>query len=54
MSDVGLEVVQNVYREMQIDPEWSQQEDRGFVWWGHRAILPATNRNGLERNQTGL
>src|SRR6516225_1602679 len=36
MSDVGLEVVRGVYRLMNIDPQWSDWFDRGFVWWGHR------------------
>ncbi len=32
--DLGLEAVEQVYRDMQIDDEWSVREERGFTWWG--------------------
>lgn len=34
-ADPGLEVVEHVYAQMQIDDEWSTFERRGFTWWGH-------------------
>src|SRR6266446_10020727 len=34
--DVGPEVIDFLYRSMQIDPEWSIREPRAFAWWGHR------------------
>src|SRR5262245_31857899 len=38
MSGVGLEVVREVYRLMNIDQPWSDWCDRAFVWWGHRLV----------------
>jgi hypothetical protein len=32
--DLGLEAVEQVHRDMQIDDQWSLREDRGFTWWG--------------------
>jgi len=34
MSDIGLETVTWLFKDMQIDEEWSVQEERGFTWWG--------------------
>src|SRR5262249_53367177 len=34
-SDPGVQVVELVYRNMQIDEEWSLRQERGFCWWGH-------------------
>ncbi len=33
-EDLGLSAVEGVFREMQIDQEWSVRESRGFTWWG--------------------
>jgi hypothetical protein len=34
VGDPGLAVVEHLYEQMQIDPEWSVRQDRGFTWWG--------------------
>jgi len=34
-GDVGPKVVDFVFREMQVDAEWSTRDERGFTWWGH-------------------
>lgn len=33
MTDVGVELVEHLFREMQIDEEWAVRRDRGFTWW---------------------
>jgi hypothetical protein len=33
-GDLGLEAVESIYRDMQIDEEWSVREGRAFTWWG--------------------
>lgn len=34
MADPGLKAIEYVYREMQIDREWSIRGERSFTWWG--------------------
>lgn len=34
--ELGLQLVDGIYRDMMIDSEWSIREARGFTWWGHR------------------
>ncbi|MFB3779770.1 MAG: hypothetical protein ACE141_19275, partial [Bryobacteraceae bacterium] len=34
-SDIGPRVVDDLYRRMMIDAEWSVRNDRSFTWWGH-------------------
>jgi len=34
MIDLGMLVVQHVFRNMKIDKEWSVWDQRGFTWWG--------------------
>ena len=36
VSDPGVAVVEHLYKQMQVDPEWSVRQDRGFTWWGHQ------------------
>ncbi len=31
--DVGIELVEHLFREMQIDEEWAVRRERGFTWW---------------------
>jgi hypothetical protein len=33
--DPGIWVVQEMYKSMGIDEEWSLRSERGFTWWGH-------------------
>jgi hypothetical protein len=35
-ADVGPQVLDQVYKQMKIDREWSVKANRQFVWWGHR------------------
>ncbi len=32
-DDLGLETVEQIYRDLQVDDEWSVREQRGFTWW---------------------
>jgi hypothetical protein len=32
-DDIGIQTIQNIYRSMQIDEEWSIETERGFTWW---------------------
>ena len=34
--DLGLSVLDDLYRDLQISPAWSLREPRGFTWWGSR------------------
>jgi len=36
MGDVGDAVVENIFRQLNIDEEWSTPIPRGFAWWAHR------------------
>lgn len=33
MSDIGIEVIDYMYRRMKVDDEWSNRHERGFTWW---------------------
>jgi hypothetical protein len=33
-GDLGLQAVERIYREMQVDERWSVREARAFTWWG--------------------
>jgi hypothetical protein len=33
-SDQGLELVRDLHKKLQVDPEWCVWDDRGFTWWG--------------------
>lgn len=35
-TDVGLELLNGLFKDLQIDQEWSEFSDRSFVWWPHR------------------
>jgi hypothetical protein len=35
-DDVGIQTVQEIYNSLQVDEEWSIQEERGFTWWANR------------------
>lgn len=35
-TDAGLAVLQGLFKDLQIDEEWSEFGDRSFVWWPHR------------------
>jgi hypothetical protein len=34
-SDVGPQVLDDLFQRMMIDREWSVRSDRSFTWWGH-------------------
>jgi hypothetical protein len=34
MSSPGMSAIEETFRVMCIDPEWSEWNDHGFVWWG--------------------
>ncbi len=36
MNDLGIQLVRKIFKDMNIDEEWSIKTDRGFTWWGHQ------------------
>ncbi len=36
MNDHGIQLVRKIFKDMNIDEEWSIETDRGFKWWGHQ------------------
>jgi hypothetical protein len=36
MNDQGIQLVRKIYKDMNIDEEWSIITKRGFTWWGHQ------------------
>ena len=35
-DDVGLRLVDSLYKQLQIDDEWAVRRERGFTWWSYR------------------
>lgn len=33
-SEAGNQLVRNIHRNLQIEPEWCIWDDQGFTWWG--------------------
>ena len=48
-SDPGLAVVEHLYKQMQIDPQWSIRQERGFTWWGDQLAQHVWASAGEER-----
>jgi hypothetical protein len=36
MNDHGIQLVRKIFKDMNIDEEWSIETDRAFTWWGHQ------------------
>jgi hypothetical protein len=36
MNDYGNQLVKKIFKDMNIDEEWSITTERGFTWWGHQ------------------
>jgi len=36
MNDHGIKLIRKIFKDMNIDEEWSIETDRGFTWWGHQ------------------
>jgi len=36
MNDHGIQLVRKIFKDMNIDREWSIKTERGFTWWGHQ------------------
>jgi len=36
MNDHGIQLVRKIFKDMNIDDEWSIENERGFKWWGHQ------------------
>src|SRR5437588_1180429 len=49
--DVGLEAVERLYKQMQIDQPWSTREERGFTWWGYRLAQHVTAEEPVSEGQ---
>jgi len=49
VSDPGLAVVEHLYKQMQIDAQWSVRQERGFTWWGDRLAQRVWASSGEER-----
>lgn len=35
-TDVGTQVLHRIFKNLQIDEEWSKWDERAFTWWPHR------------------
>jgi hypothetical protein len=49
VTDPGLAVVEHLYKQMQIDPEWSVRQERGFTWWGDQLAQRVWASSSQER-----
>jgi hypothetical protein len=36
MNDHGIQLVRKIFKDMNIDEEWSVETNKGFTWWGHQ------------------
>lgn len=36
MTDLGIELLDQLYDQLMIDEQWSVRRERGFTWWGYR------------------
>ena len=36
MKDHGIQLIRKIFKDMNIDKEWSVKTDRIFTWWGHQ------------------
>ena len=53
MTDVGAWLVDNLYRQLVVDDEWSVRRERGFTWWSYRLaqhveVAPPVHDDGLD------
>jgi hypothetical protein len=55
--DPGLQVVHDVFDQLQIDDDWSIWEERGFTWWRPRARASASAsspRRGIDADGSSV
>lgn len=52
-ADPGLDVLEELFRELMIEEEWSQWGDRSFTWWPHRVAQRLTSTPAVEMGSTG-
>lgn len=36
MTDVGLRLLDSLYKQLMVDDQWAVRRDRGFTWWSYR------------------
>ena len=36
MNDYRIQLVRKIFKNMNIDEQWSVNTDRGFTWWGYQ------------------
>lgn len=36
MTDIGLRLLDSLYKQLMIDDEWAVRRERGFTWWSYR------------------
>jgi hypothetical protein len=50
MNDHGIQLVQKIFKDMNIDEEWSTETERGFTWWGHQYAQKIWAEQPIEDN----
>ncbi|AEF34617.1 conserved hypothetical protein [Mycolicibacter sinensis] len=36
MTDIGLQLVDSLFKQLMVDDEWAVRRERGFTWWAYR------------------
>jgi hypothetical protein len=47
-DDPGLRAVREIHDDLQIDPEWTVWDRRGFTWWAHRHAQRVWSEEGVD------
>ena len=50
MDDHGIQLVRKIFKDMNIDKEWSVETDRGFTWWGRQSAQKIWAEQTFEDN----
>jgi hypothetical protein len=53
-GDAGLRAVLEIYEDLQIDPEWTVWDRRGFTWWAHRHAQSVWSEEGVDSFGKGV
>ena len=51
-KDIGIEVIESIYNQLQIDDKWAIKDERGFTWWSHNLAQKISVSEG--KNDLGL
>ncbi|MGW8815548.1 hypothetical protein [Gordonia terrae] len=59
MVDIGLRLLESLYRQLMIDDQWALRRERGFTWWSYRLaqhveVSPPFMSQGIEASQVRI